>query len=41
MTGDFIVGSIAGMLIGTICGAVSAAVVIIAARCDRDNNDRR
>ena len=39
MNPDFIIGSIAGMIIGTICGAVSAAVVIIAARCD--NNERR
>ena len=40
MSADFIVGSIAGMLIGTICGAVTAAVVIIAAKCNSDNEKR-
>jgi hypothetical protein len=36
MSADFIVGSIAGMLIGTICGAITSAVVIIAAKCNSD-----
>lgn len=40
MSADFIVGSMAGMLIGTICGAITSAVIIIAARYASDNEKR-
>lgn len=39
MNPDFIIGSIAGMLIGGFCGFISAAICIVAGRCDGSNKN--